>query len=1114
MAIGFFFSVVLVLSTWTVRAEQDRFMQLDQRLVQQFFGSIDLQGEHGNQVQHWRHYLSRPHPTVATLKRYFSEAGEEFNVPAPLLEAIGQVENNWTQIGPSVDQGWGIMHLVQNSYCDTLGEAAALLQMDSDALKNDPRQNIRGAAALLAHYRTASKGEIRTVEDWFPVLERFSGLLTDETRNLAAQRYYEVLRDGVNASTLWGEKIQIESNRQINTKDLFARNQPKVRPPSDVRDATQVVSAASVASTDYPAAVFDSAASCNYGVGRDHSIDTWVNHWIGVGTYAGAISWFKTCPGTGPGQRGAGIGPSSAHFVIRASDGQITQMVRIADTAWHAGAVGYPYNNTRSIGVEHEATAANPDQWNNPALLQASTTMARYFCNLYAIPKTRSLPGIRGHNEMPGTGTDCPGTLPWNTWMSLLNGSSLPDLTIIEPVVVSPTSMLPGGTVRVDWTEKNNGTVASAPAHNTKICLSTSAYGTTYQIVTYLGMPTLGAGAMQGYYDNIVVPASIPAGDYYVTAFIDCDLQVSEGNENNNIGSSSPSKLTVGQTQTRIVSLSGNLTFGNVPVGNSSTSTMTISNSGNSMLTVSSISYPNGFSGNWSGGTIAANGGSRDVTVTFSPTSASSYGGTITINSDKTSGTNTISASGTGTSTATRVISLSGNLAFGNVQVGNSTTSTMTISNSGNSTLTVSSISYPNGFSGNWSGGTIAANGGTRNVTVTFSPTSASSYGGTITVNSDKTSGTNTISASGAGTANPNPPTVQTLPASSVTSISVVINGTVTNDGGAPVDGHYFSFWDDVNPSVAANDSTIAVQGNNFSTNFIQLQPNTAYHYQAYAHNNSPLNVGVGVGWGVGAVVSFRSAPFTKPDFNADRQADIVWQNNATGQRTIWLMNGKTWNGSEAYLGIAGLAWQIVGTGDFDGDGSVDIVWQNSATGQCTIWLMNGATWSGKEAYLGVAGLAWKIAGAGDFDGDGKVDIIWQNNATGQRTIWLMNGTSWSGREAYLGVAGVDWQIAGTGDFDGDGKVDLLWQNTRTSQCTIWLMNGTNWSGREAYLGVAGLSWKIAGVGDFDGDGKVDIIWQNNATGQCTIWLMNGTSWSGKESYLGVAGLQWEIRNH
>jgi formylglycine-generating enzyme required for sulfatase activity len=69
-------------------------------------------------------------------------------------------------------------------------------------------------------------------------------------------------------------------------------------------------------------------------------------------------------------------------------------------------------------------------------------------------------------------------------------------------------------------------------------------------------------------------------------------------------------------------------------------------------LTVSGISYPGGFSGNWSGGTIAASG-SRAVTVTFAPTAAQSYSGNVTVNADATSGTTTRAVSGTGVGAVT-----------------------------------------------------------------------------------------------------------------------------------------------------------------------------------------------------------------------------------------------------------------------------------------------------------------------------------------------------------------------------------------------------------------------------------------------------------------------------
>jgi hypothetical protein len=97
-----------------------------------------------------------------------------------------------------------------------------------------------------------------------------------------------------------------------------------------------------------------------------------------------------------------------------------------------------------------------------------------------------------------------------------------------------------------------------------------------------------------------------------------------------------------------IIGLSGNLSFGTITVGTTASATMTIINNGNAELTVSSISYPTGFSGNWAGGTIAS-AASQPVTVTFAPGSASTFSGNITVTANHVSGANTIAVSGTGT---------------------------------------------------------------------------------------------------------------------------------------------------------------------------------------------------------------------------------------------------------------------------------------------------------------------------------------------------------------------------------------------------------------------------------------------------------------------------------
>jgi hypothetical protein len=113
---------------------------------------------------------------------------------------------------------------------------------------------------------------------------------------------------------------------------------------------------------------------------------------------------------------------------------------------------------------------------------------------------------------------------------------------------------------------------------------------------------------------------------------------------------SAASTISPAPTSTKVMSLTGNLSFGSVAVGSTAVATLTIGNSGTATLTVSSIACPTGYTANWSGGMISA-GGSQVVTIRFSPMAPQTYAGTLTVYADHTSGTNTIATSGTGTGT-------------------------------------------------------------------------------------------------------------------------------------------------------------------------------------------------------------------------------------------------------------------------------------------------------------------------------------------------------------------------------------------------------------------------------------------------------------------------------
>lgn len=237
----------------------------------------------------------------------------------------------------------------------------------------------------------------------------------------------------------------------------------------------------------------------------------------------------------------------------------------------------------------------------------------------------------------------------------------------------------------------------------------------------------------------------------------------------------------------------GSLQFGTVNVGDTPTGTLRIYNSGTDHWSVVGISFPAGFTGSFSG---AINPGAfQDVTVTFTPVDGVFYGGTITVAINKTlsagSTAPTLQVSGSGAATG-KVIALSGSLDFGGATVNSFVQAILKISNNGSDDLTVTSITYPTGFTGAFAG-TIAP-GSFVNVVVTFAPTDAIDYSGTVTVNSDKTAGTATTSASGTGVPIAQP---QTLEAGQFVTIQD------TQDGLA-----YYNYY----TVVSMSDTTIVLQ--------------------------------------------------------------------------------------------------------------------------------------------------------------------------------------------------------------------------------------------------------------------------------------------------------------
>jgi len=132
-------------------------------------------------------------------------------------------------------------------------------------------------------------------------------------------------------------------------------------------------------------------------------------------------------------------------------------------------------------------------------------------------------------------------------WIPSSGRSALPDLTV-RSVGFSPEGVNRGGVISVSWTEANIGG-GGAGAYRVGVYLGTSEYGRDYLLGSF-NRDGLAAGSSKSYTQTFTVPANIPPGVYYVTVFIDDLRAVSESNEDNNIGSSTPRRVIVQEWQT------------------------------------------------------------------------------------------------------------------------------------------------------------------------------------------------------------------------------------------------------------------------------------------------------------------------------------------------------------------------------------------------------------------------------------------------------------------------------------------------------------------------------------------------------------------------------------
>jgi len=335
------------------------------------------------------------------LAQAFDDAALQYDVPRDLMVAMGWALTRLDdREGMAADDGAvGVMNLRLHGLVPSVTDAARASGHDPEEIQLSRSTNVDAAAALLRtwaveHHRATGKTVV-TLEDWYPLVAAWSAAPDPLVAEGFAAQVFGFLASGFVA--------------QVDDEVVVVDPQTM-----DWINARQDLGGSGLVSHFVPAST-SNYTNDSRGAG---DIDMIVIHTM-EGSYSGAISWFQNSA--------AG---ASAHYMVRSSDGEITQMVDEEDVGWHAGDWT---TNERSIGIEHEGYVSDPGKWYTTAMMESSAALTRDIADRMGVSLDRS--HIIAHSEVPGCsnpgggGTSChtdPGSgWDWDLYMDLVkNGTA------------------------------------------------------------------------------------------------------------------------------------------------------------------------------------------------------------------------------------------------------------------------------------------------------------------------------------------------------------------------------------------------------------------------------------------------------------------------------------------------------------------------------------------------------------------------------------------------------------------------------------------------------------------------------------------------------------------
>jgi hypothetical protein len=249
------------------------------------------------------------------------------------------------------------------------------------------------------------------------------------------------------------------------------------------------------------------------------------------------------------------------------------------------------------------------------------------------------------------------------------------------------------------------------------------------------------------------------------------------------------------------------LTFSAQQTGTSSTAqSVTLTNSGNASLSISNAQATGDYSQTNNCPSTLPAGSNCTFNITFTPTAAGTRNGSVTLSDNLSNSPQTVAL--TGTAYVTAITASPSSVTFGTQTLNTSSAAqVVTVTNASASAVTVSSVVVAGDFAQTNNCSTVAANGGTCSISVTFAPTATGIRTGSLTISDNAQGSPLTVSLTGTASATAGPiatlsPTSLTFTAQQVETSGAAQTVTLTNSG-----------------TTALSISSIVVTGNYSQTN-------------------------------------------------------------------------------------------------------------------------------------------------------------------------------------------------------------------------------------------------------------------------------------------------------